>query len=402
LKLHKNLCEAVVGGLDQVFLQDAHANQVVEQLLLSNKKWGARDRNFIAENIYGLIRYYRLYCYAIGLEQASSADDLWLMLGAYFLDKEEGVELPAWSEWADLDRESIKARLEEGRTIRKVRESIPDWLDEVGEDELGDKWDDVLYALNQPAPLCIRTNTLKATHESVSEFLRDEGIEYHIAPEAPDAIIIDSKRNLRNTYAYKSGWFEIQDLSSQLVAPALDIKPGMKVIDACAGAGGKTLHIAALMCGRGEIIAMDIYADKLKELESRARRNGVTDIKTVLYSAGMEHNYKGDADRVLLDVPCSATGVLRRNPDTKWKLKPEALQEVQGIQQDLLQKYSIMVKPNGIMVYATCSILPSENEMQVEDFLSRNPSFTKVSEKKVIPGESEGDGFYICQLIKSK
>lgn len=400
MKLHKNLCEAVVSGLDQVFLQDAHANQVVEQLLLSNKKWGARDRNFIAEHIYTLIRYYRLYCYAVGIDEISSVAEAWLILGAYFLDNE--TELPVWPEWSEMDAEAIKTRVAEGRTIRKINESIPDWLDEVGEDELGSKWDDVLFALNQPAPLCIRTNTLKATHETVSEFLRSEGIEYHISPEAPDAIIIDSKRNLRNTYAYKSGWFEIQDLSSQLVAPAMDLKPGMKVIDACAGAGGKTLHIAAMMSDRGEVIAMDIHSDKLKELESRARRNGVTDVKTVLYHDGIEGNYKEEADRVLLDVPCSATGVIRRNPDTKWKLKPEALQDLLGLQQRLLQRYSVMVKPGGILVYATCSILPSENEMQIEDFLSGNTSFSKISEKKIMPGESEGDGFYICKLIKNK
>lgn len=398
MKLHKNLCEAVVNGLEQVFVQDGYTNQVVEQLLLSNKKWGARDRGFIAEHIYNMVRYYRLYCYGAGIDGIYSNADAWLVLGGCFIDKE--FDLPAWSEWADIDAEAVKKQLAEGRTIRKIKESVPDWLDELGSKELGGKWDDELHALNQPAPLCIRVNTLKATQETVGEFLRSEGIEFTTSDEAPDAIIIHTKRNLRNSQAYKSGWFEMQDISSQQVAPMLDPRSGMTVIDACAGAGGKTLHIAALMQGKGEVIAIDLYPDKLKELELRARRNGAANIRATVYSDGLEGQYRSAADCLLLDVPCSAIGVLRRNPDIKWKLKQEALDELLKVQQDLLQRYSVMVRSGGVMVYATCSILPSENENQIDAFISRNPSFEKVSERKISPQGSGGDGFYICKLIK--
>ena len=156
------------------------------------------------------------------------------------------------------------------------------------------------------------------------------------------------------------------------------------------------------MQSKGEIIAMDVYSEKLKELENRARRNGAGNIKTILYTDGMEGQYRGEADRLLLDVPCSAIGVLRRNPDTKWKLKPEVLDTLMRIQQDILDRYSIMVKVGGFMVYATCSILPSENEQQIDAFISRHPSFEKLSESKIMPNESGGDGFYICKLIKNK
>lgn len=398
MKLHKNLCEAVVNGLDQVFIQDAYANQVVEQLLLSNKKWGARDRGFIAEHIYNLIRYYRLYSYGAGLEGIYSNADTWLVLGTYFIDKE--FELPVWTEWADIDAETFKRRLAEGRTIRKVRESVPDWLDELGSKELGNKWDVELHALNQTAPLCIRVNTLKATQEAVADFLRSEGVEFTTSQEAPDAIIIHSKKNLRNSQAYKGGWFEMQDISSQQVAPMLDPRPGMTVIDACAGAGGKTLHIAALMQGKGEVIAIDLYPEKLKELETRVRRNGAANVRATVYSDGLEGQYRSEADCLLLDVPCSALGVLRRNPDIKWKLKPEALDELIRVQQDILQRYSVMLRTGGTLVYATCSILPSENENQIDTFITHNPSFSKETEKKISPNESDGDGFYICKLTK--
>ena len=399
MKLHKNLCEAVINGLDQVFIQDAYANQVVEQLLLSNKKWGARDRNFIAEHLYSLVRYYRLYCYGAGLAGISSNGDTWLVLAAYFIDK--GFLLPAWPEWVDTDTDAVRLRIEEGQAIRKIRESVPDWLDEVGIHQLGSKWEDEIHALNQPAPLCIRVNTLKATQETVVEFLRSEEIDFSLSADAPDAIVINSKKNLRNSYAYKSGWFEMQDISSQQVARALDPRPAMTVIDACAGAGGKTLHIAALMQGKGEIIAIDLYPEKLKELENRARRNGAGNIRTLLYADGIEGNYRSEADRLLLDVPCSATGVIRRNPDTKWKLSKEELDRLVGVQGEILDRYKVMLKVGGIMVYATCSILPMENEDQIAAFISRDPSFKILSEKRISPAENGGDGFYICKLIKN-
>jgi 16S rRNA (cytosine967-C5)-methyltransferase len=172
----------------------------------------------------------------------------------------------------------------------------------------------------------------------------------------------------------------------------------MTVVDACAGAGGKSLHIAALMKNKGEVMSIDIYEDKLKELDSRARRNGATNINTSLYISGMENNYRGNADRLLLDVPCSGMGVLSRHPDAKWKLTPEAIDEYMAQQQDILDRYSIMLRPGGIMVYATCSIFPSENEKQIERFLAKNASFKKVSEHKISPKESGYDGFYICRL----
>ena len=398
MKLYKNLCEAVASGLDQVFIEEGHATKVVESILISNKKWGARDRNFIANYLYNTIRYYRLYCYGAGIEAIESRHDSWQMLGACLMA--DGYELAAWPEWETVDNEAVKQRLTEGKGIRKIRESVPDWLDERGEKELGAAWDQELAALNATAPLCIRVNTLKATRASVIDFLNAEDIEFSKPDDAPDALIIHSKRNLRNTYPYKSGWFEVQDISSQMVAQMLDPKPGMKVIDACAGAGGKTLHIAALMKGKGEIIAIDIYPDKIKELEHRARRNGAENIHAMLYEKGAVTVYKGEADRLLLDVPCSATGVIRRNPDTKWKLTEESLREVIELQQEILVKYSPMVKPGGVMVYATCSVFPSENEKQIDTFLKANPDFTKGEEKKISPAASGYDGFYICKMFK--
>ena len=396
MKLYRNLCQAVAGGLDQIFIEGGHASQVIEALLLSNKKWGARDRHFIAHYLYDTIRYYRLYCYAASLDHIASGHDSWQVLGANLI--KDSYELPQWPEWESMNPGSVKLKLEEGSKERKIRESIPDWLDLKGEEELGAIWETELSALNKTAPVCIRVNTLKATKESVLDFLRNEEIEYQLHTDAVDGITILSRKNLRNTYPYKSGWFEIQDISSQKVATMLDPKPGMVVVDACAGAGGKTLHIAALMKGKGEIIAMDIYPEKIRELENRARRNGATNINAIPYTKGMVTAYQSEADRLLLDVPCSGTGVMRRNPDAKWKLTNAELDNLLILQQEILTRYSPMVKPGGIMVYATCSILPSENETQIEKFLKANPDFEKTTEMKILPSVSGNDGFYICRL----
>ncbi|MBS1686589.1 MAG: methyltransferase domain-containing protein [Bacteroidetes bacterium] len=400
MRLHRNLCEAVVAGLEQILIQGAHAGYAIDTLLGSNKKWGARDRNFIADHIYTLIRYQRLYGYAAGGDYIDTPAEAWHALGAYLIAI--GHELPAWPEWAGLDADTVHSRLAAAQQQHTLTASLPDWLDHRGAKELDGRWAAEIAALNAQAPLCIRVNPLRATREAVADFLRSEQVPFTLSLSAPDAIIIDSRRNLRTSYAYRSGWFEVQDVSSQLVAPALDVSAGMTVIDACAGAGGKTMHLAALMHNKGRITAIDIYPDKLRELESRARRNDAKIIRTLLYTDSLEHTLRGTADRLLLDVPCSGMGVLRRHPDTKWKLTSDLLDQYITAQQDILRRYSIMLKPGGIMVYATCSIFPSENEKQVQAFLADHLSFAMIGEQKVSPAETGFDGFYICRLQRTK
>jgi 16S rRNA (cytosine967-C5)-methyltransferase len=194
--------------------------------------------------------------------------------------------------------------------------------------------------------------------------------------------------------------FEIQDAASQLVAPFLQVKPGMFVIDACAGAGGKTLHVASLMENKGSILAMDVELNKLQELERRAHRAGVEIIRTkVVDSAAISKNI-GRADRLLLDVPCSGLGVLKRNPDAKWKLSNEFIAEIQKTQAKILSDYSMMLKQGGLMVYATCSILPSENQNQIRKFLNNSGNAFELQDEKVILPSQGYDGFYMACLKK--
>lgn len=400
-KLHKNLVLAIVSGLKNILLEKKQADTTVEQILTSNKSWGARDRHFIADNIYHIVRYKRLYEHCVG-EEAWSEGSLWRMFGAKWLI-EKNV-LPEWGEFSELVKESVLSAYEAGQTIRKIRESIPDWLDKLGEKELGANWEKEITALNTPAKFCIRINTLKTNKEVIKKLFADEGIECTESDLAPDALIILSKKNLRNYPAYKNGLFEVQDVASQLVAPMLDVQAGMMVIDGCAGAGGKTLHLAALMKNQGEILAVDVHEKKLEELERRAKRAGCLIIQTIV-SERLTKNYQvrlhRTVDRILLDVPCSGLGVLRRKPDAKWSLTEKFIRELQTTQAQILDEYAPMLKVGGYMVYSTCSILPSENEKQIQAFLERNKGFELAEEKKISPAENGFDGFYLAKLRKN-
>ncbi len=273
-------------------------------------------------------------------------------------------------------------------------------MDELCVKELGeDKWERELRELNLKAKVILRVNTLKTTKQQLQKILFEEDIATEFIKDQPAALLLSERKNVFVTDAFKKGLFEVQDASSQLVAPFLDVKPGMRVIDTCAGAGGKTLHLASLMENKGQIIALDIYESKLKELKRRARRDGVhnVDIRPIESSKTIK-KLKNSADRVLIDAPCSGLGVLKRNPDSKWKLQPEFIKEIKKTQAEILENYSKLVKQGGKLVYATCSILPSENEEQVENFLKNHPEFKLVNENKVSPAKTGFDGFYMALL----
>jgi 16S rRNA (cytosine967-C5)-methyltransferase len=192
---------------------------------------------------------------------------------------------------------------------------------------------------------------------------------------------------------------EIQDAGSQLISPLVDPQPGERIIDACSGAGGKALHLAALMRNQGTVYAMDVDPKKLAELDRRAKRAGATCLKSKLITATTTRDFSHLADRMLIDAPCSGLGTLKRQPDLKWRLKPAQLDRVRAIQKDLLATYPAMLKPGGRLVYATCSILPSENRAAIDSLLETG-GFTLVRERPVSPAATGVDGFYTATLIK--
>ncbi|MDG1715302.1 methyltransferase domain-containing protein [Lacinutrix sp.] len=404
MRLHRNLCFATVDGLLLIFNEGNYADKVVQQLLKRDKRWGSRDRGFVAETTYDIVRWKRLYAEIANVKEPFSRDDIWRLFAVWATLK--GITLPDWKYFEGTPTRKIKGRFDELSKIRKIKESFPDWMDELILKELGEKvWNKEATALNEQAEVILRVNTLKTTKEKLKAELFDLDIETEEIKGYPDALKLVERGNVFTTDAFKNGWFEVQDASSQLVAEFLDIKSGMKVVDTCAGAGGKTLHIAALMENKGQVIAMDIYENKLKELKRRAKRAGAHNIEMrVIDSTKPIKKLYNKADRVLIDAPCSGLGVLRRNPDAKWKMQPEFIEKIKKTQIEILNSYSKMVAPGGKLVYATCSILPSENNQQVEKFLAseNGKEFTFVKDKKILSHQSGFDGFYMALLEKSQ
>lgn len=394
MKLHNNTIKGVHRALEAIFEEGQYADKVIERTLKSNPKWGAKDRAFIAETTYEMVRWWRL------IKHLSPSQDYWDLFGTYWLM--QGNPLPEWEEFARLQPDKIKSKYE-SITDPGLLESIPEWLQTLGSQELGEKWGAEIHALNEEAEVVLRVNTLKTTRERLKNTLEADGISTYLVKGYPDALILESRQNVFRHPAFKQGWFEVQDASSQLVAAALQATSGMRVIDACAGAGGKSLHLAALMGNKGKVISLDVEEWKLQQTKLRARRNGVSILEPrVIEGSKTIKRLKESADRLLLDVPCSGLGVLRRNPDTKWKLSPESIQKVQETQQEILQTYPSMLKKGGQLVYATCSILPSENELQVKKFLESEAGkdFELIEDSKVLAQESGFDGFYIARLLK--
>ena len=394
MKLHNNTIRGVHTALEAIFEQGQYADKVIERTLKSNPKWGAKDCFFKPETAYEMVRWWRLVNFL------SPSKDPWDLFGTYWLM--QGNELPSWDEFARLQPEKIKSKYD-SITDPGLLESIPAWLQTLGSQELGEKWEAEIHALNEEAEVVLRVNTLKTTRERLKNLLEADGIRSYLVKGYPDALVLEERQNVFRHPSFKEGLFEVQDASSQLVAAALQVAPGMRVIDACAGAGGKSLHLAALMGNKGKVISMDVEEWKLQQAKLRARRNGVSIFEPkIIEGSKTIKRLKESADRLLLDVPCSGLGVLRRNPDTKWKLSAESIAKVQVTQQEILQSYPSMLKKGGQLVYATCSVLPSENEEQIKKFLASEAGkdFELIEDRKVLAQESGFDGFYIARLLK--
>jgi 16S rRNA (cytosine967-C5)-methyltransferase len=400
-KIHRSIVEGLVFALSETFIQNRKSDKVLAGLFKQNKKWGARDRGFIAENTYDIVRWWRSITDAAGLDYKHIKPyQIWFTVKAW-LDL-NNYDIPGWKEWEKFDIQKFRIKYLAENKPNVLRYSIPDWLDSIGAEQLGiEKWETELSVINDSAPVTIRANLFKNDVPALMKILAEEGVETSLVEGVPHALKITKRQNIFITQAFKDGRFELQDPGSQLIAQYLDVQPGQRVIDACAGAGGKSLYLSNLMQNKGQLISLDVEQWKLDELKKRARRNGAHNIETRLIESKTIKRLKESADRVLLDVPCTGLGTLRRNPDAKWKLSLSFLEEVTQLQASILMNYSSMVKPGGKMVYATCSILPSENELQVIKFLETNTAWTLLKESHTDTSKTGFDGFYMALLSKN-
>lgn len=402
--LYAPLWQGVQRALNDIFVDQRPADKVIQHHLKFNKKWGSSDRRLFAESVYDLVRWWRRLLFVTqtpwpGQDTWRGEDptahtkaiEAWCLLNDVQLGK--GVSSTG------LSRADVESLWQDPSLERAVRHAVPNWLDQWGIEELSEKWEPTLQALNTVAPVFLRCNRLKTKPDQLVRELEKENIQAETLND--DVIRLKKRANVFLTKAFKNGLFEVQDVHSQRVAPTLNVEPGLRVIDACAGAGGKSLHLAALMQNKGKVIAMDVAEHKLEQLRQRSTRAGATCIEARVIDGSKAIKRLADSgDRLLLDVPCSGLGVLRRNPDSKWKLTMESVQKVKELQKQILSQYVSMCRSNGEIVYSTCSIMPSENQQQVEAFLSSQEGRWQIKHQEtLLPSQDGGDGFFIARLV---
>jgi 16S rRNA (cytosine967-C5)-methyltransferase len=335
------------------------------------KDAGEEDRAVAAAAVQALVKYDRLLAFATGSESAEARFD-----ALFALARGETQLGPR------VDRiESPTERL--GVTF-----SVPDWLVDLVRAEMGDAaLEAALARMNEPAPRVARVNTLRTTREACVTALAEEGVASHAAAHAASGVVLEGRRSVFRTKAFARGDVEMQDEASQLVAELCAPPPKSFVVDACAGAGGKTLALAALLAGKGKLLALDTSESKLEELRRRARRAGASNVQAVAVDLRDDDavvKLGARASRVLVDAPCTGLGAIRRNPEARWRLDAGDLARLVASQAALVKSAARLVAPHGRLVYATCSFLPSEGELAVDFFLSEHPDFTLVTARDVL------------------
>jgi 16S rRNA (cytosine967-C5)-methyltransferase len=380
------------------------ADRHIDLFFRSRKYLGSSDRRFIAETMYGMLRHKKRIEWIVSVLETKN--ELRRLCGAYLLmnggatkgQLAEEINLPL--EELSLIEERVNRTPESGSRIEMLATaySFPEWMIAGWRDEMGDEaLEPLCTVLNTQAPMTIRVNTVKTSREECRRILSQEGVETDLAELSPFGLHLKRRTNLFQLQAFRDGLFEVQDEGSQLLALLVDPKPGSKVVDGCAGAGGKALAMASVMKNWGEIFALDVHSFRLEELKKRIRRSGVDSIRTRAVREGeVQEQLAGVADAVLVDAPCSGTGTIRRNPGMKWSVTEQMIDELQQKQGSILSLNAHYVKPGGKLIYATCSLMKKENESVVERFLADHPEFV------LLPPATALERYGLARLAKNK
>lgn len=406
VKHSAELLDAILGG-------GRAADKLMETFFRSHREMGVRDRAQIAETVYGCLRHRRLLTHCAG--EAAQA------IVAAYLAKEGSSARALEQAGFRGDARALVAcvRTLDPRTLPfAVAASLPDWLAERIIAEYGDDAPALAEALNRPAPVDLRVNTLKARREEVQAGLAAEGFEADPTPFSPVGLRLRHRASIFHSRIFKEGLIEVQDEGSQLVSLLLEPRRGEMVVDFCAGAGGKTLHLGALMANSGSVYAFDVSAARLDRLAPRLARSGLSNVRPVVIAHERDERVKrlyGKIDRVLVDAPCTGTGTLRRNPDIKWRnVDIAALREEQT---RILDAASRLLRPGGRLVYATCSLLREENESVIDAFLKTRAGYNLLPARailarrhvplemgdalRLLPQRHHTDGFYAAAIERA-
>lgn len=359
--------------IEQVFKFDHPTDAVVARHFRENKSLGPRERATLSDTVYAILRE------RLKLEwlARSGSGSKWRRLAILAFPGDRDFLKSALTEveksWWDAC-----LTVSDDQLMAPHRHNLPEWLATALREQVGDEFDALVASLGQPAPLDLRVNVLKKKREALLAELREAGLKCEPTPYSPMGIRLQGKPSLAKLPAFVSGEVEVQDEGSQLLALLLDAKRGEMVVDFCAGAGGKTLAIGAAMRNSGRLYAFDTSGHRLDALKPRLARSGLSNVHPVAIAHERDDRIKrlaGKIDRVLVDAPCSGLGTLRRSPDLKWRQNPDTVAELARLQAAILVSAARLLKPGGRLVYATCSLLPAENEAVADDFSLAHGNF---------------------------
>lgn len=358
------------------------ADAVVSRFFRDNRGLGPRERATLAETVYTVLRKKLLFDH-LAPSGSGPKERRLAILGFHgprdFLKSALTEQEKNWLDQCDA--------INPADLMERHRHNLPEWLVQPLKDQLGDEFWPLAESMAQNAPLDLRVNVLKEKRADVQKELARAAIKSVATPYSPWGLRIEGKPALTKLDAFTRGAIEVQDEGSQLLALLLDAKRGEMVVDFCAGAGGKTLAIGATMRSTGRLYAFDVSAHRLDALKPRMARSGLSNIHPAAIAHERDERIKrlaGKIDRVLVDAPCSGLGTLRRNPDLKWRQSAKAVQELVVKQAAILDSAARLLKPGGRLVYATCSILPQENEAIAEAFTAAHPDFMPLDAGEVL------------------
>ena len=378
----KALLEATADLVGLVLKFDHPADQVVSRFFRDHREFGPRERATLAETVYTVLRKKLLFDH-LSPSGSGSKERRMAILGFHgprdFLKSALNDSEKRWLDNCDA--------VKQDDLLERHRHNLPEWLVAPLKAQLGDGFWSLVESLQQPAPLDLRVNALNDKRPEVKAELAKAGVPSTLTPFSPWGLRIDGKPALNKLEVFARGAVEVQDEGSQLLALLLDAKRGEMVVDFCAGAGGKTLAIGASMRNTGRLYAFDTSAHRLDALKPRLARSKLSNVHPAAIAHERDDRIKrlaGKIDRVLVDAPCSGLGTLRRNPDLKWRQSPQSVAELTIKQTAILQSAARLVKAGGRLVYATCSVLPEENEAIAEAFAAANPTFEPIDAAELL------------------
>ncbi|MDA7417928.1 RsmB/NOP family class I SAM-dependent RNA methyltransferase [Xenophilus arseniciresistens] len=390
----KALLDACATLVARVLKFDHPADAIVSRFFRENRQLGPRERATLAETAYGVLRKKLLYEH-LARSGSGPRERRLAILGFHgprdFLKSALNEQERRWLDACD----GVKPE----ELMAPHRHNLPEWLAGPLQQQLGADFLPLAESLMQPAPLDLRVNALSAKRDEVRAALKKEGVQAQPTPHSPWGLRAEGKPSVNRLALFTNGAIEVQDEGSQLLALLLDAKRGEMVVDFCAGAGGKTLAVGAAMRNTGRLYAFDTSAHRLDALKPRLARSGLSNVHPAAIAHERDERVKrlaGKIDRVLVDAPCSGLGTLRRNPDLKWRQTPEAVQELVQKQGAILQSAARLVKPGGRLIYATCSVLPEENEAIAEAFGAAHADFRPQRAADLLDGLKVADAQALC------